>query len=67
MEVKKPINTRMVTYQCDECLEGEMLPTGTVLLSNPPKYPHKCTKCGYEMTFSVQYPYVEYFNPGEEQ
>ena len=62
MAIKK---TQVITYSnsyiCDVCNEGEMLPTGFVLTSNPPKYPHRCNKCGTTMDVSgIKYPYISY-------
>ena len=68
MEIKTPVNTRMVEYVCDECGEGKMLQEGeSVLAIYPPLYPHKCTNCGCIMNFYVKYPYVEYFDSEEEK
>ena len=67
-EGKKPIITsidvvpRYVnhTLLCPEC-NSQMKATGTVLTSFPPQYPHKCTKCGYEIRYGIheKYPYIE--------
>lgn len=37
-----------------------MLPTGIVLTSNPPQYPHRCDRCRAEETFAREYPCLEY-------
>ena len=42
---------------CDKCGKGEMRPTGKVLMSNPPQYPHKCVVCGNTENLLHQYPY----------
>ena len=34
-----------------------MRPTGKVLMSNPPQYPHKCVVCGNTENLLRQYPY----------
>lgn len=53
----------IVIYKC-EC-GGEMKHTGgvfmggEVFLSNPPKYPHKCDKCGERITLNKAYPTTE--------
>lgn len=50
--------TRLI---CDECGEGEMLPTGVALMSSPPQYPHKCTKCGAQDNVrGKKYPHHSY-------
>lgn len=51
-------NTRHIDYRCPNCQNGWMRPTGTVLVSDPPKFPHKCIQCGYEEIFDVKYPYT---------
>ena len=55
------IQTQSVDERCPICGNkpngGWMRPNGIVLMSNPPQYPHKCTSCNYEQTYSVQYPY----------
>ncbi len=56
-EVRK-VETSQVDERCPVCGQGWMRPTGITLLSNPPQYPHKCTKCAYEQTYSVRYPYI---------
>ena len=42
---------------CDKCGKGEMRPTGNVLMSDPPQYPHKCVVCGNIKSFPYHYPY----------
>ena len=54
----REVKTKQVDERCPVCHEGWMRPTGVVLTSNPPQYPHKCTKCGYEQIYQVRYPYV---------
>lgn len=44
---------------CDECGE-EMVFSGMVLCSYPPKYPHECPKCGFKTTMEEQYPKIQY-------
>lgn len=67
MEVRKLINSKLVEYQCDECGDGKMLPTGNIFTSYPPLYEHKCNNCGFITNFRVQYPHVEYFDSEAEQ
>lgn len=43
-------------YECDFCGQGQVLPVGTVLLSMPPIYPHRCNKCGQPYNFPHRYP-----------
>jgi|APSaa5957512576_1039674.scaffolds.fasta_scaffold298337_2 hypothetical protein len=56
MEVSKEIKTYRIHYYCDKCGEGEMLPTGKCLMTNPPQYPHKCNKCNEARGFPDKYP-----------
>lgn len=42
---------------CDKCKKGEMRPSGTVLPTYPPQFPHKCTVCGFQCNYPHQYPY----------
>ena len=39
---------------------GEMVPTGAVLCSYPPKYTHEGNKCGKIESYSNTYPKVVY-------
>ena len=60
-EKRTEVRTIMVRLMCDKCGEGEMKPTGVCLTSNPPQYPHKCNKCGAEVTVRGKtYPRAEY-------
>jgi len=54
----KNIQMQSVDEPCPVCKQGYMRPTGVTLMSNPPQYPHKCTKCQYEQTYSMRYPYI---------
>ena len=60
-EKKTEVRTIMVRLMCDKCEGGEMKPTGLCLTSIPPQYPHKCDKCGAEVTVHRHtYPRTEY-------
>ena len=59
-EHDKEVKTYQVVYICDACGEGEMRPTGSLLLTAPPQYPHVCDKCGASKTFREIYPRLEY-------
>jgi len=52
------VQSQQVDEKCPSCGQGWMRPTGIVLTSNPPQYPHKCNACGYEATYGTRYPYV---------
>ncbi len=58
-EEKYKVKTYEIDYKCDACGEGYMRSLGTVLLSNPVQYPHRCNKCGAEMNVRLHtYPYM---------
>jgi hypothetical protein len=59
-ETKTPLIPFRIDMTCSKCNEGKMRPSNMTLLSNPPKYPHHCTKCDYEETYKVSYPYIDY-------
>jgi len=54
----RTVESMQVDERCNQCLHGYMRPTGIVLISNPPQYPHKCNKCNHTQTYGVQYPYI---------
>lgn len=58
MERKEEVKSYTVRMYC-KC-NGEMIPTGEVLMSYPPKYPHLCNSCGVKQTFDRKYPYVSH-------
>jgi hypothetical protein len=60
IENRERVNTFRVSAIC-EC-GGQFLMCNVVLMSNPPKYPHKCTKCSKRSVFSEQYPRIEHEN-----
>ena len=57
-EIKKEVKTFEVNYIHDKCGEP-MMPTGQVLMSNPPQFPHIC-RCGHTATFPFTYPRTVY-------
>lgn len=58
-EIKKRVNIYKIDFRCDICGTGFYRQTGVVNLTNPPKYPHRCTVCGAEMIVSGKtYPYM---------
>jgi hypothetical protein len=59
-EMAQEVKTFTVGYLCDECGKGWMEPTGTMLTSNPPQWPHKCNECGEQKTFWEKYPKTIY-------
>jgi len=60
MEEREKVKTIKVDYKCPKCDVGYLRPSGTVLTSYPPQYPHKCTECDYTENFNRTYPYIEY-------
>jgi hypothetical protein len=63
MEVRKRVHTVKVDYRCPKCGNGFLRPTGRVLTSYPPQYPHKCNnpECDYGETFMDKtYPFINY-------
>lgn len=59
-----PLRPIRVDYRCDKCGEGHYRPTGIMLMSNPPKFPHACAHCGDSQTFTEKYPTVRYAAEG---
>jgi hypothetical protein len=57
----KPIRRRLI---CDKC-GGEMSPTGSVLTTNPPQYPHECN-CGSVRVERDYYPCIIYEEAKDE-
>ena len=59
-EYETELKTIKISYECDKCNKGQMLPTGACLLSDPPQYPHSCNYCGFDYTFRKNYPLIKY-------
>lgn len=59
MEQSAEVKIFQVDYVCDVCGVGHMRLSDRILfgLGIRPAFPHRCDHCGYEMTFTVQYPY----------
>jgi len=57
MEIRD-VTLKQADQRCPVCSNGWMRPINIVFTTNPPQYPHKCTACGYEATYTVRYPYV---------
>ena len=59
-EIMYQVRTYEVDFKCDVCGKGFYRPTGTVLLTDPLQYPHKCTVCGSQMAVTGHtYPYTK--------
>lgn len=54
---KVPDTVASIHYQCDACLMGNMIPTGNVFTTDPPKYEHACEVCGVHKGLDRTYPY----------
>jgi hypothetical protein len=66
MEKREQVITIRVDQTCDYCKEGVMRCTGSAYLTNPPKYPHTCTKCGKTQTYPQVYPYNTFDSISED-
>ena len=53
------INLTEVDMVCDDCGDGRMRPTATVLKEYPPKYIHMCDNCCKLGSYDKIYPYRE--------
>jgi hypothetical protein len=60
MSEVRELKTQHIDERCPVCRNGWMRPTGIVLTTEPPQYPHKCHSCGYEQTYPIRYPYTVY-------
>ena len=60
MESKKEVTVYRISYICDRCKSGEMVPTGQVFNLGKPQIEHVCKVCGFRKSFTEQYPKVEY-------
>ena len=61
MEVRKEVKPIRIDYLCPRCKTGYLRPSGTVLTTYPPMYPHTCNneECDYGETFTDKsYPYL---------
>lgn len=50
--------------RCDQCRTGYMRPTGMMLTSHPPQYPHRCDHCNTPQNYLVCYPWNEFVRGG---
>ena len=61
---KTPVTPMLTEVFCDEC-GTELLHGDVTLAVYPPKYPHRCPKCGKNFMLDAQYPKIE-FEPNIE-
>lgn len=62
-EIRSEVKEVEVDYLCPRCNKGYLRPTGMVLATYPPQFPHFCNNpdCDYTETFrDIRYPYIEY-------
>ena len=59
-EQRHKVTAVEVEYRCDQCEEGVMRPTGLMQPTSPPKYQHKCNKCGAVGYLYLMYPCIRY-------
>lgn len=52
----------LVNYGCEKCGTW-MVPSGQTYMTNPPRYPHICPKCGFRATLTESYPVVRWYSP----
>lgn len=60
---REKVDVYRVAWICDECGEGEMVPTGTQFPTYPPQYQHQCDNRECRHTASSMgetYPKIEY-------
>ena len=60
MEKEIKVEPYAVIQVCDNCKEGEMVPTNEIIFSKPPQYEHECTNCGGKINFNKTYPTINY-------
>lgn len=67
-EVKKKVQPYLVEMVCPVCKEGKMEPLGDIVLTtDPPKFPHKCNKCGNGDYYMERYPKISYKSIEDEE
>jgi len=59
-EVREYVEPIRLDFKCPECETGYLRPTGIVLSTFPPMYPHKCNNhdCTFGQTFNDIYPKI---------
>jgi hypothetical protein len=60
MRTTKEVKVIQVDQTCSACHKGVMRPTGQMLASHPPQYPHECNMCGHRTTYLSTFPSLEY-------
>ncbi|PSR54166.1 hypothetical protein AHMF7605_11855 [Adhaeribacter arboris] len=61
MERVAEVKVLLVENVCEVCKIGTMQQTDMpILLSNPPKWEHKCTYCEHRDWYTLKYPYQKF-------
>lgn len=62
MKERVEVKTYMINEICPKCCEGYMIyeTSGTFLAVYPPRFTHRCDRCGNIETYLEQYPKIEY-------
>ena len=60
MEKRFEVKPIIVRQYCDDCKDSELVSNGNILMSNPPKYQYRCTRCERIYVFDRNYPDVQY-------
>lgn len=60
MEKKIKVDTYIINFMCEKCKVGSMVSSGIILTSDPPKYEHRCNKCGIKENYDIRYPDIRY-------
>lgn len=54
------VKTVVTQYRCDQCGFDYVKFTGMTFTSNPPRYQHKCSHCGFLIELLSRYPLTRY-------
>ena len=58
------VETARVVYICDICGDGNVIYSGTMYPTAPPRYVHRCESCGASVELPIRYPEIRYRSPG---
>ncbi len=61
----KQIKAEVVEMTCEKCSRGVFRYDDSREVLSPyqtKQYPHKCSRCGYEVYISIQYPIIKFGN-----
>ena len=54
------VKTVLLKAYCDKCPGIELYATGAAQMTMPPKYYHKCSRCGEETLLDAKYPTIQH-------